>query len=185
MEERCKEKWKKLRNKMDIKVKLRYLKIAPRKVRLSADAIRGENVVKAKSLLTFMVKKPSEPLLKLLNSGIASAKNEYGIEESKLYISEIRVDEAPKIKRWMPRARGSASPIQKKSSHVTLVLSATDVDGKKKKNVKPVKVSKVSEVKDVVKKDVAKKEKWQEKGDSIKAPTDKGLGKKIFRRKSI
>ncbi|MDD4062532.1 MAG: 50S ribosomal protein L22 [Candidatus Pacebacteria bacterium] len=165
---------------MDIKVKLRYLKIAPRKVRLSADAIRGESAVKAKSLLTFMVKKPSEPLLKLLNSGIASAKNEYGIEESKLYISEIRVDEAPKIKRWMPRARGSASPIQKKSSHITLTLSAVGVDGKKKKKVKAVKVSKVADIKDVVKKD-----KWQEKGDSIKAPTDKSLGKKIFRRKSI
>lgn len=164
---------------MDIKVKLRYLKIAPRKVRLAADVVRGESVVRAKSLLTFMVKKPSEPLLKLLNSGIAAAKNEYGIEESKLYISEIKVDEAPKIKRWMPRARGSAAPIQKKSSHITLVLSGGEPVKKKKSKV--AKVTKVTEVKE----GVVKKGNWKDKDDSIKSHTDKSLGKKIFRRKSI
>jgi large subunit ribosomal protein L22 len=164
---------------MDIKVKLRYLKIAPRKVRLAADVIRGESVVKAKSLLTFMVKKPSEPLLKLLNSGIAAAKNEYGIEESKLYISEIKVDEAPKIKRWMPRARGSAAPIQKKNSHITLVLSGGEPV--KKKKSKAVKVTKVTEVKE----GVVKKGNWKDKDNSIKSYADKSLNKKIFRRKSI
>lgn len=113
--------------------KLRYLRIAPRKVRLVADLIRGKSVEEAQTILNFTVKRAAQPLLKLLKSAIANAKNNFQLEEANLYISKILVDEGPKYKRWMPRARGRASLIQKKTSHITLIL---DEINKKPKKVK-------------------------------------------------
>ncbi len=174
---------------MEVKAKLRHLRIAPRKVRLVADALRGERVAKAKSFLGFTVKKSTDPMLKLLNSAIANAKNDYGIDESNLYISEIRVDEGPKLKRWMPRARGSASQIQKKTSHITIILDEikkTAKPAKKKTEPKTEKtvVSKVKEIKDT---EIEKKtkSKWNKKESVTKTSTDKTANKKMFRRKSI
>lgn len=110
---------------MEIKVSLNYLRIAPRKVRLVADLISGMDVKKAKVELSFSKKRAAEPLLKLLDSALASAKHNFGFSEKNiknLYIKKITVDEGPKLKRWMPVARGVAHQIQKKTSHVTLVL---------------------------------------------------------------
>ncbi|MDI6591661.1 MAG: 50S ribosomal protein L22 [Patescibacteria group bacterium] len=107
---------------MLITAKLRYLRIAPRKVRLVADLIRGKKVEEAQNILNFTVKRAAKPLLKLLKSAIANAKNNFQLEESNLYISKILVDEGPKYKRWRARARGRADQIQKKTSHLTLVL---------------------------------------------------------------
>lgn len=101
--------------------KLNYLRIAPRKVRSVADLIRGMSVNEAEAQLLMVRRRPSQPLLKLLRSAVANAKNKQ-INPDHLFISEIRVDQGPMLKRIMPRARGSASPIQKKMSHVTLVL---------------------------------------------------------------
>jgi large subunit ribosomal protein L22 len=89
---------------------------------LLADLIRGKSVERAKTDLTFAIKKGAQPLLKLLNSAAASAK-EQGREQEGLYISRITIDEGPKLKRWRARARGRAARIQKKTSHITLVLS--------------------------------------------------------------
>ena len=113
-------------------------------------------------------------------------KNDYNLEESNLYVSEIRVDEGPKLKRWMPRARGSASPIQKKTSHVTIVLKEIK-ESKKSANKKEIKkpeavlVEKVEEVKDLK----MKVKPRREKKESVKMTTQDTSNKKIFRRKSI
>lgn len=107
----------------EIKAKLNYLRIAPRKVRLLADMIKRKKVGEAQTILSFAIKKGSKPVLKLLNSAVANAKNNFKLEENNLYISKITVNEGPKLKRFMPRARGSASPIQKKTSHITIVLN--------------------------------------------------------------
>jgi len=115
---------------MPVVAKLKYLRIAPRKVRLVADLIRGKSVEQAQTLLRFTVKKANEPVLKLLKSAIASARNNFQLEESNLYIRKISVDEGPKYKRHMPRARGQAYEIQKKTSHVTLWLD--EIEKKKK-----------------------------------------------------
>lgn len=120
---------------MEVKAKLNYLRIAPRKVRLVADLIRWKKIEEAQSILKFTVKKGAHPLLKLLNSAIANAKNNFQIEPDNLYISKITVDEGPKYKRWMPRARGSASEIQKKTSHITLILNEAK-GAKKSKKIK-------------------------------------------------
>ena len=105
-----------------VRVKLRNLRIAPRKVRLIADLIRGKSFEEAQTLLQFTIKKGAAPLLKLLNSGGAAARQK-NLDPVQLYISKITVDEGPKLKRWQARARGRAYEIQKKTSHITLVLS--------------------------------------------------------------
>ncbi len=129
--------------------KLNYLRIAPRKVRSVADLIRGLSVNDAEAQLLVIRRRPAKPLLKLLRSAIANAKNKQ-VNPNHLFISEIRVDQGPMLKRIMARARGSASEIQKKMSHVTLVLDVNEklspkftiVVAKKKKLPKEPKVDK-------------------------------------------
>lgn len=108
---------------MQVKVELNNLRIAPRKVRLAADLVRGKRAQEAQTLLSFTVNKPAQNILKLLNSGIASATHDRKMKEDDLFIEKIFVDEGPKLKRWHPMSRGRAYPIQKKTSHITLVLS--------------------------------------------------------------
>jgi len=110
---------------MEVKVKLNNLRIAPRKVRLVADLIRNKSVVEARSLLEFTVKKPAGPLLKLLNSAVASALHDFKLQESRLYVHKINVDEGSKLKRFFPMSRGRAYPIMKRTSHITLVLGGS------------------------------------------------------------
>jgi large subunit ribosomal protein L22 len=107
---------------MKVKAHLRYLRIAPRKVRLVADLIRGKKVKEAKNILTFCRKKAAFPLLKLLNSAVANAEHNFKLKEDNLFVSEIFVNEGPRLKRIFPRARGRADIIQKKMSHVSISL---------------------------------------------------------------
>ena len=122
---------------MSVTAKLRHLRIAPRKVRLVADLIRGKRVEEAQNILNFTIKKSVLPILKLLRSAVANAKNSFQLDEANLYISKILVDEGPKYKRWRARARGSAGQIQKKTSHVTIILDEIVKKAKKVKKLKP------------------------------------------------
>src|SRR3989344_3563500 len=106
-----------------ISAKLRHLRIAPRKVRLVADLIRGKSAEEAQTILNFTIKKAASPILKLLNSALANAKNNFQLDPNNLYISRITVDEGQKLKRWRARARGSANEILKRTSQVNMVLS--------------------------------------------------------------
>ena len=108
---------------VEVVAKLRRLRIAPRKVRLVADLIRGKKVDEAINILTFLNKKAAKPVLKLLKSAIANAEHNFKLKKDNLFVSKITVDEGPKFKRWMPRARGRADLILKRTSHITLVLS--------------------------------------------------------------
>jgi len=134
---------------MPVVAKLKYLRIAPRKVRLVADLIRGKSVEQAQTLLHFTVKKANEPLLKLLKSAIASARNNFQLQESNLYICKISVDEGPKYKRYMPRARGQAYEIQKKTSHVTLWLDEIVKKPPKESKLSKGQAKKVEKIKKV------------------------------------
>jgi len=140
---------------MEIKVKLSNFRTSPRKVRQLIDLIRGKTVSQAQSILLFTVNKSSPVILKLLNSAIASAKNDFHIaDESNLFVSKIVVDEGPKLKRWHPMSRGRAYPIIKRSSHIELTLSDKVVV------VKPeAKIENKTEVKQIVKKKLVKKTK--------------------------
>ncbi len=106
-----------------MKVKLNRLRIAPQKVRLVADAIRGKSATEAKIQLGVIEKRSAEPMLKLLNSAIANAQHNLGLSPDNLYISEIFVGEGMTLKRWLPRAHGRATPLLKRTSHVTLTLA--------------------------------------------------------------
>lgn len=115
---------------MAISAKIKYLRISPRKVRLVADLIRNKPVGEAQAILKFTAKKASKPLLKLLDSSIANAKNNFKKDISTLYISSIKVDGGPILKRTMPRSRGTAFAIQKKTSHITIVLGEAGANEK-------------------------------------------------------
>ena len=110
---------------MEIKASLNYLRMAPRKVRLVANLISGLEVQDAENELKFLNKRAVKPVVKLLNSAIANAKKKFNFDEkrlSSLYIKKIIVDEGPKLKRLMPVSRGMAHQIQKKTSHITMIL---------------------------------------------------------------
>ena len=107
---------------MQAKATLHNVRIAPRKVRLVADLIRKKKVTEAQAILGFVNKAASEPFQKIIQSALSSAEHNFQIEKVNLYIAKIVVDEGSKLKRFRPRARGRAYPIQKKTSHVTVVL---------------------------------------------------------------
>ena len=103
------------------KVSVKHLRIAPRKIRLVADLIRGKNVKEARNILKFTTKASSPILLKLLNSAMNNLdKNE--ADPERVRIISIMVDGGPTIKRWRPRAMGRATPIRKRTSHVHMNL---------------------------------------------------------------
>lgn len=101
---------------------LRYVRVAPRKMRLVADSIRKRPYREALEILAFLPKRGSKPLLKLLRSAGANAKNNFNLDTSSLLVKEILVDAGPVLKRFMPRAMGRAALIRKRRSHITLVL---------------------------------------------------------------
>ena len=169
---------------MQVKVKLNYLRIAPRKTRQIVDVIRGKKAQDALNILEFIIRKPAVPVLKLLKSAIAAAEHDFHLDSANLYVSKIIVNEGPKLKRFRPVSRGSAHPLWKRTSHVQLVLDELKPTAKKK--IKEIKeqavkseVIKPEELKDE-KKEKQKFTRIQEQGKQ-KAPKLN----RIFRRKSI
>jgi large subunit ribosomal protein L22 len=106
-----------------ITASLKNYRQSPRKVRSVANLVRGKSVEQALNTLDFLSKKASSPLHALLMSAIANAKNNFNIEKDNLVIKELRVDSGVVLKRRMPRARGNSYPINKRTSHVMLVLA--------------------------------------------------------------
>lgn len=111
---------------MEVKAQLNKLRISPRKMRLVANFVKGMSVGKARVQLEFSSKKSSDPMLKLLNSAVANAKNNFKLDENNLYISELRVNGGPVLKRSHPRAMGRAFPIKKRTCDVILTLNELD-----------------------------------------------------------
>jgi len=107
---------------MTAKAGLKMVRISPRKMRVVADEIRGKDVQKAIDLLTFCKKGAARPLLKLVKSAIANADQKGGMDLDNLYIQELCVDKGQTMRRWMPRARGMATPILKRTSKVRMTL---------------------------------------------------------------
>lgn len=101
----------------------RTVRIAPRKVRLVVDLIRGKQVGEAVAILRHTPKAASPVVEKVLKSAVANAEHNYDLDVNSLVISEVFVDEGPTLKRFRPRAQGRASAINKRTSHITLVVS--------------------------------------------------------------
>ena len=134
---------------------LRNYRQSPRKVRLLVDLIRGKRAPEAVTLLAFTPKRASLQVKKLLESAIANAAHVSNIPAEELYVSKATVDQGVTISRWMPRARGSSSPIRKRCSHITIELS--------RKGGKPVAKAEVTA---------------EEKGEAKAAPKKKAAAKK-------
>jgi len=107
---------------VEARAQAKYVRIAPRKVRLVLDLIRGKEVADALNILRFTPRASSVVLEKLLRSAAANAENNHNMNKDTLYISECYADQGPIIKRYRPRAMGRASSIQKKTSHITIIL---------------------------------------------------------------
>jgi len=194
---------------MEVKAKARYIRIAPRKVRLVVDLIRGLDIEKAYAQLQFINKAATRPVRKLLDSAVANAHHNFEIEKDNLYIKEIRVDEGPTLYRWKARAFGRVAPIRKRTSHISVMLEEKAPTKKKAapKKKEEKELSKVSpeqvkgdrpaeqaeqkvkrpvestEPQEII--DVRRKGKHRDAQHfDKKQMKDKGFLKKIFKRKS-
>lgn len=107
---------------MEVKASLRYARIGTQKARLVADLVRGKDVNEALQTLAFTEKKGAVLIKKLIESGVANAEQKKMIDVDNLYVKKITVDQGPMLKRFTPRAKGSASGILKKMSHINIVL---------------------------------------------------------------
>lgn len=107
---------------MSTTARLRHVRMTPRKMRVVANQIRGMQASKAVEFLTFCRRRAARPLLKLIKSALANADQKGDVDVDNLQVRTIEVDQGPSFKRWMPRARGMATPILKRTSHVSVVL---------------------------------------------------------------
>jgi large subunit ribosomal protein L22 len=107
---------------MEVKARLRFARISPRKARLVADLVRGKRSEEALNILSFTKKASAKILIKLLKSAIANATQKKNIDIDRLYIKQITVDQGPTMKRFQPRALGRATMIRKRTSHINIVL---------------------------------------------------------------
>lgn len=173
---------------MTVTAKLNYLRIPPRKVRLVANLIRGKKAEEAQTILNFTVKKAARPLLKLLKSAVANAKHNFqASDESNLFIAKVIVDEGPKLKRWRARARGVAGRIQKKTSHVTLVLGEITPGTQREKKIRTKKTKTAlipSSQERVEKLPKVKKGRFQREKRTERPKPARGITK-IFKRKAF
>lgn len=168
------------------KAQLRYLHASPRKTRAVADVIRGLPVAEAEAQLLLMPRRVATPLLKLLRSAAANAKQVLKKDADALFIKEIRVDQGPKSVRWMPRARGAMSPIERKTSHVSLVLDALAVPRASRFVVrKPLKKGTDEKKKAKVKAEKPHDHDREEKKEVEKKVEKKGFAQRFFRRKAV
>jgi len=174
---------------MEIKAKLNYLRIAPRKVRSVIDLIKGKEIREAEAQLKFLSRRASDPVLRLLKSAVANAKSNFNVDKENLFVKKIIVNEGVPYKRWRPMSRGRAYPILKRTSHVIISLGVKEgVKIEKRQTVieKPIK-------KEVVKETSPNKEEIQKTKptdkktikDTSLRPKKQNWAKRIFRRKSI
>ena len=108
---------------MEVKATAKTLRIPPRKARLVIDLIRGKNADEAAAILRFTPNVAAEAIAKVLKSAGANAVNNNKMDEEKLYVKTCYVNEGVTLKRFMPRAKGSASAIHKRTSHITIVVA--------------------------------------------------------------
>lgn len=167
---------------MEVKAKLNNLRIAPRKVRAIVNLIKGKDISVALSQLEYFVRKPVGPIKKLLNSAIANAENNFNMVKENLYIKELIVDEGIKLKRFRAKGFGRAASIQKKTSHIRLLLDERTPGLRKDKKARAKKETIEETAKEAKVHELKKPEVKREIGS-------KGLlgnlGKKLFQRKAV
>ncbi len=107
---------------MSATAKIRHVRVTPLKMRMVANQVRGKKANEAVNYLMFCRRRAAVHLLKLIKSAIANADQKGDVDVDNLVVSKLCVDQGPSLKRWMPRARGMATPILKRTCHVTVEL---------------------------------------------------------------
>jgi large subunit ribosomal protein L22 len=108
---------------MKVRAQAKYIRQSPYKVRRVLDLVRGLPVDDARNVLAFTNRKAAGTVLKVLASAVANAEHNFALDEEDLHVSEAFADEGPTLKRYRPRARGRATPIHKRTSHITIVVA--------------------------------------------------------------
>jgi large subunit ribosomal protein L22 len=169
----------------EVRASAKFIRIAPRKVRLVVKPLNGYNVDDALAQLKFIVKAASRDVTKLINSAIANAENNFNLDRKDLYIKSLVVNDGPTLKRYRPRAHGRSAAIRKRTSHIDLILGvAAGAKLVAKPAAKPA--AKKEEIKVVNPDEVAKS---GPKSGGPKAPSEQGHDsqgflKGIFQRKT-
>ena len=108
---------------MKVRAQAKYVRQSPYKVRLVLDLVRGMPVEDARATLDFTNRRAAPTIKKVLESAVANAEHNFALDADELFISEAYADEGPTLKRWRPRARGRATRIRKRTSHITIVVA--------------------------------------------------------------
>jgi ribosomal protein L22 len=111
-----------------VRASAKYVRVAPRKARLIADQVRGMHIEQARALLQFSPRGAAEDIHKLINSAAANAENNHDLVGDEMKITTITVDEGPTLRRFRPRALGRATPINKRTSHISVALTPVEDD---------------------------------------------------------
>lgn len=174
---------------MEIKAELNNLRIAPRKVRNVAAMLKGMDAVRAKAQLDYLARRSAKPLSKLLDSAMANAHNNFHLVKENLFIKNVIVDEGRKLKRGRPKGFGSMSPIEKKTSHIRIILDERvpgmkhDEHKHKEQEVKGEKHEHIRKEKEEKKQVYETKGPKENKKDKVSGI--RGLSRRFFRRKAI
>lgn len=164
---------------MQVIAKLNNLRMAPRKVRLVIDMVRGKKTDKAQNILNFAKQAAAPIILKLVNTAIANAKNNFQLDPENLFIQIIKADGGPVLKRWRARAKGQTYDIKKRTSHVTVILNEI-VEGKKINKIETKAEKKETAKVEKKAKQTAAKSKFE-----MAKPKVETEQKRFFRRKSV
>lgn len=108
---------------MNVRAQAKHVRQSPYKVRRVLDLVRGLPVDEARVVLDFTNRKAAVPIKKVLDSAIANAEHNFALDAEELYVQQAYADEGPTLKRWRPRARGRATKIRKRTSHITIVVA--------------------------------------------------------------
>lgn len=108
---------------MEVKAVARFVRVSPRKARIVVDQVRGKSVEQAREILAFTTRAVAEDVEKVLNSAVANAEHNNHLRADNLVVKAAYVDEGPTLKRIRPRAKGSASRIRKRTSHITIIVA--------------------------------------------------------------
>jgi large subunit ribosomal protein L22 len=111
---------------MTVRAQAKYIRQSPYKVRRVLDLVRGLPVDEARVVLEFTNRKAAGTVIKVLDSAVANAEHNFALDADELFVAEAYADEGPTLKRWRPRARGRATKIRKRTSHITIVVAETE-----------------------------------------------------------
>ena len=111
---------------MNATAKAKHIRQSPYKVRRVLDLVRGLPVDEARVVLEFTNRKAAGTIIKVLDSAVANAEHNFALDADELFVAEAYADEGPTLKRWRPRARGRATKIRKRTSHITIVVAETE-----------------------------------------------------------